>query len=102
MKKITLLLNILFVLSAGAQRFEWVNDANVVGGNTIAPVAVDLSGNVFTLIATNTYAVIGTDTVYSITGASGIVITKFDAAGNFLWGKMVNPDGGVIGGEKIV
>ena len=37
----------------------------------------------------------------SITGSAGIVITKFDPAGNLLWGKMVNCDAGSLDAGKL-
>ena len=65
------------------------------------PVAVDPAGNVYTLIHTNTDAIIQGDTIQALTASQGIVITKFDTAGNLLWGKMVNCDGGVLSAEKL-
>jgi hypothetical protein len=72
-----------------------------VGTNAHIPVAVDPAGNVYTLVHTNTDAIIQGDTVHTITGSEGVVVTKLDPAGNFLWGSMVNCDAGTFSAEKF-
>jgi len=93
---------ILQVLVASAQRYEWVSHSNQNVANFNAPVGVDPAGNVYTLIGTNASGgIIQGDTLPSLTGGDGVIIAKFSATGTFLWGSMVNPNNGIISGEKI-
>ena len=102
MKKILLLFLYVFpVLFASAQRYEWVSHSNQPWTNYAIPVAVDPAGNVYTLINGPTSIVIGTDTFPSLAGGWGVLITKFSAAGNFIWGKMVSNTGGQVGVGKV-
>jgi hypothetical protein len=104
MKKILLLSTIIFQsLFSAAQRFEWVSHStqSVVPTN-YSPDAVDAAGNIYTLISTGSAgAIIQGDTIAGLTAGDGVIIAKFGPSGNFLWGKMVSPDGGGIQGHKI-
>src|SRR6185295_5113926 len=90
---------ILQSLFSSAQRYEWVSHADIAGTNALAPVAVDPAGNIYTLIHTGTDAVIQGDTVHALTGSEGVVVTKYEPSGNFLWGSMVNCDAGIFSAE---
>src|SRR5262249_27244223 len=92
---------LLLALAANAQRYEWVSHADIAGTNGTAPVAVDPAGNIYTLIYTGYEAIIQGDTIHTITGSAGCVITKFDPAGNLIWGKMMNVDAGGFTLSKI-
>src|SRR6185503_5498564 len=104
MKNNLLLSAIIFqVLFVSAQRFEWVSHSTQAIPNTWSPDAVDLAGNIYTLIGTtNTGAIIQSDTIPGVAPGNGVIIAKFSSTGNLLWGKMVSCDGGVLGQYKIV
>src|ERR1041384_6367074 len=102
MKKIILLTAIiLYAIPSSAQRYEWFSHSDQGGTNAVVPVAVDPNGNIYTLIHTSSEVIIQGDTIHTITGSAGVVITKFDPNGNFLWGSMVNADAGSVATGKL-
>lgn len=104
MKKYLLCLITIFQLQfSHAQKIEWITHAITGGASAFCPVTIDLSGNIYSLFHTTApIVVIQGDTISSLVSkADGVVIAKFDSNGTFIWGQMVNSDGGILLGEKI-
>lgn len=94
MKKLLLTVNILFtgiLLNAQGPSFQWAK--NLPGQNGTKSVAVDASGNVYSIgisyggdfdPSSSTYTL---PTIYG-----GTYVSKLDASGNFLWAKQFGGD----------
>jgi hypothetical protein len=104
MKRNLLLSGLIIILPliAVSQRYEWVSYSTQASANYVAPVAVDPAGNVYTLIHTDpSGGLIQGNAIPCLTPGEGVIIAKFGAAGNFIWGSIVCPDNGIVFGEKI-
>ncbi|MEP7375006.1 MAG: gliding motility-associated C-terminal domain-containing protein [Chitinophagaceae bacterium] len=87
----------LFVVSAKGQvpDFEWAKKTGAAEGDYTVGVATDANGNVFsTGVFQGTADMDPGPAVYNMTsrGTIDIFITKYNAAGNFIWSKQIGND----------
>ncbi|MGM0477824.1 MAG: SBBP repeat-containing protein [Bacteroidota bacterium] len=102
MKKALLFITTILAISVYGQQptFEWAKSMGGIDENTGESIAVDLSGNVYTIGRFE-----GTTDfdpgpgVFNLTseGALDVFISKLDASGNFVWAKQLSGSNSVYG-----
>jgi hypothetical protein len=93
MKKITLLLTLLFSFLSHAQRFDWVSSAGYVGPaggyNGAVAIARDSQGNLYTLDAANAPQQCQGITATPSTSGTFLFLYKFNAQGEIIYIKPI-------------
>lgn len=100
MKKIFSLTALIISCALSAQQFEWARPMSGGGNEQGSHLAIDASGNVYTVgvfnITTDFDPTSGVNNITAV-GDYDIFLTKFDASGNMLWVKTMGGTGADYG-----